>query len=72
MRITHGTRGGRELQHFADAVHVPGDEMAVERIGELKRRLEVHPRADAEPAEGRHAERFGRQVDREAVAHAIP
>src|SRR5690606_7050944 len=49
-------------RHAADAVDVAQDQVTVERIAELERRLEIHARAGLEPAERGHRERGRRNV----------
>src|SRR5690606_7807316 len=53
-------RPGRRLDrgHARDAVDVAADEMAVERVAERKRRLEIHARAVREQTERRHRQRL--------------
>src|SRR5882672_1215699 len=50
---------GLELHDLADAVDVTLNEVAVERLPELERRLEVDARAGAEPAQRGDGERLG-------------
>src|SRR5690606_41968253 len=60
-------RSGLDRGDAADAVHVAADQMAVERLAEGERRLEVHAVPGREPAERRDGERLGRDVRLEAV-----
>src|SRR5690606_9626804 len=70
---------GLERYDLADAVDVPRDDMPVERIAGLERRLEIDACADGETAERGHRQRLagdirgeapGRDLDRRET-HAV-
>src|SRR5690606_9403837 len=62
--------GGR-LDDLGHPVHVAGDEVAVERVAQGERRLEVDAHAGRETAERRDGQRRGRNVGRERLARRL-
>ena len=61
LRIANGL----ESDHFADAIHVAGDQMPPKHVPHAKRTLQIHGTGSVQP--GRAFERFTRHIELELL-----